>query len=202
MVARLIQAVGIDHVITVDLHAAQIEGFFQIPVDSLTAVPVLCEAIKPHLSPGTVVVSPDTGRLRTATEYTQQLNTSVVVLHKVRESGSQTHVIRVVGDVRNRPCLVIDDMISTGGTLADSVRTLIDVGARAPVSIAATHALLLRGAKAKLATPAVAKVFVTDTVKSAEPAWPDLHVVSVARLLADAIRRVVTDDSIGDPIQA
>jgi ribose-phosphate pyrophosphokinase len=193
MVARLIQTMGIGHIITMDLHASQIEGFFQIPVDSLTAVPVLCEAIKLHLPADTIVVSPDTGRLRMATEYAAHLRTAAVVLHKVRESGNQTHVLRVVGDVRDRVCLVIDDMISTGGTLADSVRALIDAGARAPLFIAATHALLLPGSNAKLTAHGFARLFVTDTVKPAEPVWPDLHMVSVARLLADAIRRVMSD---------
>jgi len=195
MVARLIQAVGIGQVITIDLHASQIEGFFQIPVDSLTAVPVLSEAMRSQLPGDTIVVSPDTGRLRMATEYAERLRTSVVVLHKVRESGSQTHVMRVVGDVRDRSCLVVDDMISTGGTLADSTRTLTDAGARAPIFIAATHALLLPGSRVKLATSAIAKVFVTDTVQSGELLWPTLHVVAVAPLLADAIRRIITDGS-------
>lgn len=193
MVARLIQAVGIDHVVAIDLHASQIEGFFQIPVDSLSAVPVMCDALRTHLEPNTVVVSPDVGRLQMATDYAEHLQAPVVVLHKVRESGRQTRVMRVVGDVRDRSCLIVDDMISTGGTLADGIRTLVDAGARAPLFIAATHGLLLKGSKTKLAIPAVANVFVTDTVKPIESVWPELQVVSVAPLLASAIRRIVSD---------
>jgi ribose-phosphate pyrophosphokinase len=195
MVARLVQAVGIDHVIAVDLHAAQIEGFFQIPVDSLSAAPLMCDALRCRLDPATVVVSPDVGRLKMATEYADRLQTPAIVLHKVRETGSQTHVMRVVGDVRNRPCLIVDDMISTGGTLADGVHALLDAGARSPILIAATHGLLLPGARAKLAIPAVTKLFVTDTVKPVEPAWPQLEIVSVGPLLAEAIARTVGDDT-------
>lgn len=193
MVARLIQAVGIDHVIAIDLHASQIEGFFQIPVDRLSAVPVMCEALGPRLEPDTVVVSPDVGRLQMATDYAERLGLSVVVLHKTRESGSETHVMRVVGDVRHRPCLIVDDMISTGGTLANGIRSLIEAGARAPIFITATHGLLLAGSRARLAIPAIAKVFVTDTIKPIEPTWPQLEIVSVASLLGQAIRRILGD---------
>jgi ribose-phosphate pyrophosphokinase len=195
MVARLIQAVGIDHVIAVDLHAAQIEGFFQIPVDSLSAAPLMCDALRRQLDPETVVVSPDVGRLKMATEYAERLQTPAIVLHKIRETGSRTHVMRVVGEVRNRPCLIVDDMISTGGTLAEGIHALLDAGARSPIVIAATHGLLLPGAHAKLAIPAVTKLFVTDTVKPVEPAWPQLEIVSVASLLAEAIARTVGDDT-------
>ncbi len=193
MIARLIQAVGIDHVVAVDLHASQIEGFFQIPVDSLSAVPVLCEALRHQLAPHTVVVSPDVGRLRMATEYAEHLRAPVTVLHKVRESGSHTHIMRVVGDVRNRPCLIVDDMISTGGTLADGIRALLDAGAAPPIIVAATHGLLLPGSKTKLAISEVAKIVVTDTVRPAEPAWSQLEIVSVAPLLAQAIMHIVAD---------
>jgi len=191
LVARLIQAVGIDHVIAVDLHAAQIEGFFQIPVDCLSAVAVLSQALRSHLAPNTVVVSPDVGRLGMATDYADRLQLPVVVLHKIRESGSSTRVMRVIGDVRDRPCLIVDDMISTGGTLADGVRTLVAAGARPPIFIAATHGLLLPGSSEKLAIPSVAQVVVTDTVRPAEPPWPTRRIVSVAPLLAQAIRRMI-----------
>lgn len=195
MVARLLQAVGVDRVIAVDLHASQIEGFFQIPVDNLCAVPVICDELRHRLEPDTVVVSPDVGRLQMATDYADRLQAAVVVLHKIRTSGSQTQVIRVVGDVRDRHCLIVDDMISTGGTLANGIATLIEAGARTPIFIAATHGLLLPGSKARLAISAVGKVFVTDTIKPAEPAWPGLEVISVASLLAQAIRKNIGDGS-------
>lgn len=212
MVADLLEAVGVSQVITVDLHAAQIEGFFHVPVDNLTAVPTLCEALHDRLSPDTLVVSPDVGRVRTATEYAHKLGTPVIVLHKQRESGTVTSVTHVVGDVRDRPCLIVDDMISTGGTIATSVQALLAAGARPDITVAATHALLLEGAREKLSHPAIRIVYVTDTVAlptSAEPVpgavpgdtvspWPQLQVISLAPLLAEAIRRLLANGSLSD----
>src|SRR5215510_4678638 len=163
LVADLLQTAGIDHVITIDLHASQIEGFFRIPVDSLSAVSVLCEGIKRVLPAETVVVSPDDGRLKMAMEYAQHLNTSVVLLHKTRVTGTDTRVTHLVGDVRGRPCLVVDDMISTGGTIAEAVNTLAEAGAAPGTFVAATHGLLLKGARAKLTSGSIADVFITDT---------------------------------------
>jgi ribose-phosphate pyrophosphokinase len=197
MVATLLEAVGVDHLITIDLHAPQIEGFFHIPVDSLTAVPALCEAMRPHLPEGTVVVSPDAGRLRMATHYAQCLKTSVVVLHKTRESGNKTRVTHLVGEVRDRTCLIIDDMISTGGTLVESISTLAQAGARPQMFIAATHGLLLKGAKEKLTAESVARIFVTDTIEQ-NGVEPHFRVVSVASLIAGAIQRVMADGSMSD----
>jgi ribose-phosphate pyrophosphokinase len=198
MVAELFRAVAIDHVVTVDLHAPQIEGFFHTPVDSLTAVPTLCDALAEHLTSGTVVVSPDTGRVPMATEYAHRLGASVVVLHKQRESGTKTKVTHVVGDVRDRACLIVDDMISTGGTILESVEALLKVGARPEVMVAATHGLLLDGAVDKLSHEAMREVFVTDTVSMAGKGWPQLRVVSVGPLIAKAIRRFTADGSLSD----
>ena len=198
MVAEMLQAVGVNHVITIDLHAPQIEGFFHIPVDSLTAVPLMCDAIRPQLPAGTVVVSPDAGRVRMATQYAQRLKTSLVVLHKMRESGRKTHVTHLVGHVKDRPCLIIDDMISTGGTIAESISTLRAAGARPEIYVAATHGLFLAGARAKLTEASVTRLFVTDTIEQIEPSWPPLEIVSVAPLIAGAIQRVMADGSMSD----
>lgn len=193
MIATLLQAVGVDQVVTVDLHAAQIEGFFHIPVDSLTAVAALSGVLRDTWQPGTVIVSPDTGRVRMASDYAQHLGASVVVLHKQRVSGTETHVTHVVGDVRDRPCLIIDDMISTGGTIVEAVTALRKAGAQPEIHVAATHGLLLRDAQAKLRAVGVRALYVTDTVPIADRAWPDLHVVSIAPLLAQAIQRCLID---------
>jgi ribose-phosphate pyrophosphokinase len=192
LVADLLQTAGIAQVMTIDLHACQIEGFFHIPVDSLSAVPILCDAIGRSLPPGTIVVSPDAGRLNTATEYAQRLRTGVALLHKTRESGTKTRVTHLVGDVRGRPCLVVDDMISTGGTIAEAINRLMEAGARPGIFVAATHGLLLDGAQSKLSTDLVADIFVTDSIEQRRPGWRRLHVVSVATLLAAAIRRVMS----------
>jgi ribose-phosphate pyrophosphokinase len=198
MVATLLQAVGVDQVITVDLHAPQIEGFFQIPVDSLSAVPVLATALRDRLPPNAVVVSPDAGRVRMASEYAHALSLPVVVLHKQRESGTATRITHLVGEVRDRPCLIIDDMISTGGTLAEGVARLLEAGARPEITVAATHGLLLEGARDRLDYPSIRAVFVTDSIACPITCWPQLHVVSIAPLLAHAIGRFVADGPIAD----
>ena len=189
LVADLFQAAGIDQVITVDLHTPQLEGFFHVPVDSLSAVPLLCAALRNSLAAGTVVVAPDAGRVRMATEYAQRLRASLVVLHKRRTSATATEVTHLVGDVRDRPCLLVDDMITTGGTLASSVAALRGAGAAADVRAAATHGLLLPGARERLIQAGLQEVWVTDTVRVPEIDWPALHVVSIASLLAEALRR-------------
>ncbi|MFB2769472.1 ribose-phosphate diphosphokinase [Pelatocladus sp. BLCC-F211] len=198
MVAEVLQAVGVNHVVTLDLHTPQIEGFFRIPVDSLTAVPIFCEAIHHYLPPNFVVVSPDTGRVQMATQYAQKLDSSVVVLHKHRTSGTETEVTRVVGDVKGCACLIIDDMISTGGTLAKSIEALLKAEARPEIIIAATHGLFVKEARAKLSHPSIKAIFVTDTVKPKETDWQQLKIVSVAPLIASAIQRFKVDGSMSD----
>jgi ribose-phosphate pyrophosphokinase len=198
VIADLLEAMGIAHVVTVDLHTPQIEGFFHAPVDTLTAVPTLCRALRDRLPPDLVVVSPDVGRVRTATHYAQCLGAPVIVLHKRRESGAKTEVTHVVGDVSSRACLIVDDMISTGGTVAESIRALLRADARPEVIVAATHGLLLLGARDKLDHPAVREIFVTDTVRVAEQDWPQLRVISIASLIAGAVERFLADGSIGD----
>jgi ribose-phosphate pyrophosphokinase len=198
MVAALMQVVGVNHVVTIDLHAPQIEGFFHIPVDSLTAAPVMVEALRPGLAPETVVVSPDAGRVLMATEYARLLGAPVAVLHKERASGVETRITRLVGDVRDRPCLIIDDMISTGGTIAESVEALLAAGARPEIIVAATHGLLLAGAREKLARTVTREVLVTDTVAPPAHDWPQLRVVSVAPLIASALRRSLSDGPLSD----
>jgi ribose-phosphate pyrophosphokinase len=193
MVADLMQAVGVNHVVTIDLHAPQIEGFFHIPVDSLTTAPVMVEALRPGLPPDIVVVSPDAGRVRMATEYARLLGAPVAVLHKERASGVETRITRLVGDVRDRPCLIIDDMISTGGTIAESVEALLDASARPEIIVAATHGLLLAGAREKLARAVTREILVTDTVAPPAHDWPQLRIVSVAPLIASALRRYLSD---------
>jgi ribose-phosphate pyrophosphokinase len=201
MVANLFDAVGLDHLVTLDLHAAQIEGFFHLPVDNLTAVPTLCDELKRHLSPGMVVVSPDEGRVKMASDYAQRLGTDLAVLHKQRESGQETRVTRVIGDVLDRPCLIIDDMISTGGTIAQAVAALLKAGARPEITVAAVHGLLVDGARAQLHHPAVREIIVTDTIVPNHTGFPNLTIVSIAPLLAAAIQRLAARESIGDLFQ-
>jgi ribose-phosphate pyrophosphokinase len=198
MVADVMEAVGIDHVVTMDLHAPQIEGFFHIPVDNLSARPTLCKTLEETLPEGIVVVAPDAGALRMATDYAHSLKGTVAVLHKRRESGTGTHVTHLVGDVSGKPCLIVDDMISTGGTLASGIEALLNAGALPHITIAATHGLLLPGARQKLALEAVKRVFITNTIAGALPDWQVLQVISSAPVIAEAIKRLLEHQSLGD----
>jgi ribose-phosphate pyrophosphokinase len=195
LVSLLMRASAIDHVVTLDLHTVQIEGFFPGPFDTLTAVPTLCAALKPDLPARTTIVSPDAGRVKLATEYASRLDLPLAVLHKRRESGSETHVTHLVGEVEGRTCLIIDDMISTGGTLVESVQALREAGA-AGFWVAATHALLIRNALDRLADAGVERVFVTDTIPPQQDPRGILRIVSVAPLLSAALRHLVQDESL------
>lgn len=195
MVSMLMRTAAIDHIVTLDLHTDQIEGFFPGPFDTLTAVPTLCAALKPELPARSVVVAPDAGRVKLATEYAARLNVPLAVLHKRRESGTETHVTHLVGEVQGCTCVIIDDMIATGGTLVESVLALRDAGA-AGFRVAATHALLMRNALERLADAGVERVFVTDTVPPREDPRGILRVVSIAPLLAAALRHLVQDESL------
>ncbi len=196
VVADLLQAVGINHVVTLDTHTPQVEGFFHVPTDCLTAVPALCQELGARLSPDAVIVATDAGRVQMATRYAQCLGLPVVVLHKRRESGARTEVTHIVGDVSRRPCLIVDDIISTGGTLAESVAALLRAGARPEIIIAATHGPLLTSAREKLDHPAVREIFVTDSVRVVEKDWPRLRVISIAPVIAGALDRILADGSL------
>jgi ribose-phosphate pyrophosphokinase len=197
MVAAILQTAGVHHVLSVDLHTAQAEGFFQIPVDALSAIPTLCEHLRGRLPDDVVVVSPDAGRVRAATEFAERLGASLAVILKHRTSGRETHVTHLVGEVRGRACLLVDDMISTGGTLVASIQALHEAGAR-ECSVAATHGLLVGDACERLEAAGVREVVVTDTVDVPCRDWPRLHVVSLAPFLGEAIRRMVSRESVSE----
>jgi ribose-phosphate pyrophosphokinase len=199
MVAELLQTAGVDHVVTVDLHAAQIEGFFRIPVDSLTAVPTLCQAFEQRRSEDVVVVSPDAGRVKMASSYATRLKSRVVVLHKERRCESGTPAVtHVVGDVKDAPCLIIDDIIATGGTIKQAVDALLQAGARPDITVAATHGVLAGPARENLGHAAIRAIYITNSIPAEDPNWPELRVVSLAPLLAAAVRRLVADESMAD----
>lgn len=200
VVAQVLQCAGVDHLITVDLHTSQIEGFFHVPVDGLSAVAALCDAVRERLGDALrslVVVSPDAGRVPMANDYAQRLGVPLVVLHKRRESGASTAVTHLVGDVRGKRCLLIDDMIATGGTLVESVRALRAAGADEPFHVAATHGLFLGDALERLLAAGVREIFVTDTVPRPEHESGAVRVVSVAPLVAAAIRHQLSEGVAG-----
>ncbi len=198
VVADMLETVGVDHLVTVDLHTPQIEGFFHIPVDALTAVPVLGAALAPLLPDDAVVVAPDAGRVALATAYANRLGAPVAVLHKRRESGVETHVTHLVGNVQDRPCLIVDDIIATGGTLVEGVDSLLAAGARPEITVAATHGLFVADARERLNHPAIREILVTDTAPVHTSQQPRVRVISVAPLLAAAMGRLLAANSLGD----
>ncbi len=171
-------------------------GGCQIPVDNLTAVNVLQSALKDCLPPETVLVSPDPGRIPMAMKLARKLNISMAVLHKQRQNGMETNVTHVIGDVKDKPCLLIDDMISTGGTIATSIDALLEANARSKIFIAATHhGLLIENARDNLNHHSIEGIFVTDTVAIEQSSPLQVQLVSVAPLIVHAIKKMLTDSN-------
>lgn len=197
LVADLAEAAGIDHILMLDLHSPQIEGFFRVPAENLTAAPLLMEALRPLVTPEAVVVSPDAGRVKSAAGFADRLGLPLVILHKHRESGHKTTVACLVGDVEGRRCIMVDDMISTGGTLASGARALVEAGAEPDVVAVATHGLFTADARTRLVEAGIHTAVVTDSVTvDSGLEGPDVRVVSVAPLLADAVRRIHSGESL------
>ena len=145
-----------------------------------------------------LVVSPDVGRMRVASRYAECVGVPLTMLYKQRLDGAETDVTDLVGKLADRPCLIVDDMVSTGGTIEASINALLAAGARPEISVAATNGLFVQDARRKLSHTGVKNVFVTDSIplRECQEAWPQLHVISVALLLAGAIRRIVADGSL------
>ncbi len=197
LVADLLTVAGTDRVVSLDLHAPAIQGFFNIGMDHLTAVPLLIEHLMRHRDTDMVVVSPDTGRVKLAEKYARGLGLPLVVLHKERLGGAETEVHAVIGDVRDRRPIIIDDMITTGGTIQGAVQALLEAGAKPQMVVVATHGLLVGRAMDRLQDEAIVEVAVTDTVPvPPEKRLPKMHVISVGGLLAEAIRRLNENRSI------
>ncbi|HEY9878328.1 MAG TPA: ribose-phosphate pyrophosphokinase [Leptolyngbyaceae cyanobacterium] len=196
VVASLMEAVGIAQVITFDPHVPQIEGFFRIPIDSLTAVPLLLKGVSDRVSKDVVVVAPDTGRIKLALHFADHLKTDVAVLHKQRDGGSSTHVCRIVGEVKERSCLIVDDLISSGGTLKDATEVLLSAGALPNITVIATHSLWVGSAVESLQHPALKQIITTDTVAPPKIEMPNLTLVSVASRVATAIERSLDGQSL------
>ena len=193
LLADLMERAGIGHVITLDLHTPAVEGFFRIAVDNLTAVPVLADTLRALVPSDAVIVSPDLGASHLADRYATILGLPVAICHKHRTSGNHVSISRVTGDVAGRPCVVIDDMITTGGTIVECVRTLRAANAMPDITVAATHAVLVPGALRRIASAGVRKLIVSDSVGITGEPVKELRpiVVSVAPLIATAIRRLL-----------
>ncbi len=200
LVADLYKHAGADRLMSVDLHAAQAQGFFDGPVDHLWAMPVLVAYVKQQVDLDQVaVVSPDAGRIRVAEKWAAKLgNCPLAFVHKTRDTTRPNVAVanRVVGDVTGRECVLVDDLIDTGGTIAEAVRVLYKAGAKS-VLVAATHAVLSDPASERLAGCGAQEVVVTDTVPiPAEKQFPALTVLPIAPLLSRGIKEVFDDGSV------
>jgi len=199
LVADLYKAAGADRIMSVDLHAAQIQGFFDGPVDHLFAMPVLLEHFKAFVDPDTLtVVSPDMGRVRVADIWSDKLGAPLAIIHKRRDPlvPNQVSVHEIVGDVKGRVCLIVDDMIDTGGTIVKAANALKAAGAT-KVIVAATHAIFSSPASELLQSESIDSVVVTDTLPiPEEKRFPTLTILPIAPLLARAIHEVFDDGSV------
>jgi ribose-phosphate pyrophosphokinase len=199
LVADLFKAAGADRLMAVDLHTAQIQGFFDGPVDHLWALPVLSAHIMANYDTRRMtVVSPDAGRVRVADVWSDRLGASLAIIHKRRDPdvANQVKVHEVVGDVAGRTCLIVDDMVDTAGTITQAADALLDAGA-CDVLVAATHAVLSGPAVDRLKNSRIREVVVTNTLPiPPESEFDRLTVLSIAPLIARAIREVFEDGSV------
>lgn len=198
VVADIIGTARFDRLMLVDAHTPAIEGFFDIPVEHLTAVPLLARAAAPSMRDNSVVVAPDLGAVKRAREYARLLQVPMAFVHKTRLDGEEVEAHGVIGDVHARLPLIVDDMLSTGGTLAAAIGALRAAGAVEPMAVAVTHALLAGRARRILRTLPLTRLIAADTVTIEPPVVPHLEVTSVAPLLATAIRRDHRDESLAD----
>ncbi|HUP33231.1 MAG TPA: ribose-phosphate diphosphokinase [Gaiellaceae bacterium] len=197
LVAELLEAAGADRVLTMDLHAGQIQGFFRIPVDHMTALPLFADRYRGLAGRGVplVAVSPDVGRVKLARRLSRMLGADLAVVTKTRPGHDVAQAAEVIGDVRGKVAVMGDDMIVTGGTLVTAAGALLDAGAR-EVRAFATHALLAGDALDRLAASELAEIAVTDTVALPGRKPEKLVVLSVAGLLAETIENVFADRSV------
>jgi ribose-phosphate pyrophosphokinase len=197
-VADLITAVGTNRVLTVDLHAGQIQGFFNIPVDNLYAAPVLLEYIKNSYDRDKLmIVSPDAGGVERARAFAKRLECSIAIVDKRREKVNECEVMNVIGDVNGMDTLILDDMIDTAGTMTQAATALKEKGAR-KVSAACTHSVLSGAAVDRINNSVIEEVIVTNTIPldSKKEQCKKLTVLSIASLLGEAIRRIHEESSI------
>lgn len=196
LVARMLESAGVDRVLTMDLHAGQLQGFHQVPVDHMTALMMLSQYfLDLHLDSELVVVAPDAGRVKLNKQFADRLGADLAILDKERPQQQVAAVGHVIGDVRGKTAVIVDDIIDTAGTLCAAAEAVVRAGA-ARIYAAATHPVFSGRAYANLSGSPFEQVVVTDSIPL-RPGAPDIvRVVSCADLLTDSIRRIFTDDSV------
>jgi ribose-phosphate pyrophosphokinase len=197
LVADLLQAAGVDRMVALDLHAGQIQGFFDVPFDNLYGLNVIASQMKQQLRDDVVIVSPDAGGVARARAFAKQLHANLAIIDKRRSKANQSEVMNIIGEVKGCDCIIVDDMVDTAGTLVNSARALADAGAKRVIA-ASTHGVLSGPAIERLKGSVLEKLVVTDTIPISEEAQREgrIEVVSCASLLAEAIKRIHTGDSV------
>jgi ribose-phosphate pyrophosphokinase len=196
-VARMLESVGASRVLTMDLHAGQAQGFFNVPVDHMTALMMLTQYFDDLGLQDLVVVAPDAGRVKLNKKFASKIGAELAILDKERPAQQVAEIGYVIGDVRGRTAIIVDDMIDTAGTLRAAAQTVVDEGA-SRVFAAATHAIFSGNAYENLAGSPFEQIVVTDTIPLRPGAPDNVRVLSCAELLTDSIRRIFTDDSVSE----
>ena len=201
LVARMLEAAGIDRLLTMDLHAGQVQGFFQKPVDHMTALPFLSKYVGDQLGDPSdlCIISPDAGRVKLTRKFAQMVGAPYALLEKERPAQAVAEIGYVIGadKVKGRKAVIVDDMIGTGGTLAAGAQTVLDAGA-SEVFAVATHGLFSGNAFETLAGSPLSGILVTDTIPLRDGAPDMIRVLSCADILSDSVRRIFTDDSVSE----
>ena len=197
LIAAILETAGADRLLALDLHAAQIQGFFDIPVDHLFAMPVFIERFKALIIPDMTVVSPDAGGVERARAFAKRLNAPLAIIDKRRDEANVAEVMNVIGDVRGRHCLIVDDLIDTAGTLVKGAEALLEKGA-ASVSACATHAVLSGHAVSRIEASQLKEVVFANSIPLSKEARKSSRIksLSVAKLLAEAIRSIHEETSV------
>jgi ribose-phosphate pyrophosphokinase len=198
--ADVLAACRIDDVVVVDLHSRAAEGFFSLPAQHLSAAPLMADAVRTSTVEQAVLVAPDLGAVKLAERYSRILNLPVATIHKTRLSGREVKVHQLIGDVRDRLPIIVDDMLSTGGTVAAAVRALLAAGCRPDITAVVTHGLFAHPAEEVLRNLPIARLVTTDSVAPRADMGLPVTVVTLTALLGDVVKRLDRNESLGDLI--
>lgn len=198
LVADLLTTAGADRIVTVDLHAGQIQGYFNIPVDHFSAADILADYFRPIIDDSFTVVSPDLGGVTRSRSFANLLRLPIAIIEKRRPKPNVSEVMNIIGEIKGKNCILIDDIIDTAGTITNAANSLRDYGAK-KIYICATHAVLSGDAIQRIQDSVVEKCVITDTIRVPEEKLIDkIEVVSIAPILAEAIKRINTNESVSE----
>jgi ribose-phosphate pyrophosphokinase len=195
LIADMLAVARLERIVAVDLHTVSLEGFFSIPLEHLTAVPLLANAVEELVTDQTVIVAPDLGAVKLAERYGELLRRPIAIAHKIRLSGQEVRVRGIVGEVAGRQPIIVDDMISTGGTIEAAATAIIAAGCLPAVTVVASHALLVGPAIDRLSALPMKRIVVTDSLPTPDHGPLAVRVVSLAPMLAESVSRLNIGES-------